>query len=133
MYPNNQSFMQGYPMYYGTNYWNNQNQQAPPAQQMIPVKTPKATLVASFDEVKSAPVSYDGCLDVFIDTQQDRIYTKQFTQDGKIDYKVFILTKDEPKEVNPESFASKADLEVLLGEIAELKATLNELKGGVSK
>lgn len=140
MYPNNNNYFgQGYMNYpyFNMNQSGQQGfQQGQQGQQVMPLnkpQMPKIAFVASFDEVKSAAVDYDGSLNVFVDTQQDRIYTKQFTNEGKVDYKVFILSKDEPREISPANFATKDDLEVLLSEVAELKDSLNRLEGGATK
>lgn len=140
MYPNNNNYFgQGYMNYpyFNMNPSGQQGfQQGQQGQQVMPLnkpQMPKIAFVASFDEVKSAAVDYDGSLNVFVDTQQDRIYTKQFTNEGKVDYKVFILSKDEPREISPANFATKDDLEVLLSEVAELKDSLNRLEGGATK
>ena len=136
MYPNNNYFGQGYMNYPYFNMNQSGQQGFQQGQQVMPPnkpQMPKTAFVASFDEVKSAAVDYDGSLNVFVDTQQDRIYTKQFTNERKVDSKVFILSKDEPREISPANFATKDDLEVLLSEVAELKDSLNRLEGGATK
>ena len=60
-----------------------------------PMQTPiqsekffKTLPVTRFDEAKAAMISFDGSLNIYVDTQHDRIYTKQLTNNGLAELKV---------------------------------------------
>lgn len=67
-------------------------QQSPGAlQQMI-----KGRPVSSYEEANASMIDMDGTLHVFTDVANGRIYTKQLSLDGKVEFKVYVL--EEPEE-----------------------------------
>lgn len=78
MYPNGNYFGQGYNMNYPYFNMNQSGQQGfQQGQQVMPPnkpQMPKTAFVASFDEVKSAAVDYDGSLNVCRYTAGQNLY-----------------------------------------------------------
>ena len=101
-----------------------------------PMQTPiqndkffKTLPVTSFDEAKAAMISFDGSLNIYVDTQHDRIYTKQLTNNGLAELKVYTLSKEnEPKE-NVVEYVTKGDYNALLERVNKLQEKLNTLGG----
>ena len=101
-----------------------------------PMQTPiqnekffKTLPVTSFDEAKAAMISFDGSLNIYVDTQHDRIYTKQLTNNGLAELKVYTLSKEsEPKESVVE-YVTKGDYNALLERVNKLQEKLNTLGG----
>ena len=101
-----------------------------------PMQTPiqndkffKTLPVTSFDEAKADMISFDGSLNIYVDTQHDRIYTKQLTNNGLAELKVYTLSKEsEPKE-NVVEYVTKGDYNALLERVNKLQEKLNTLGG----
>ena len=110
----------------------NQLQPQIPQPMQTPIQTEKffKTLpVTSFDEAKAAMISFDGSLNIYVDTQHDRIYTKQLTNNGLAELKVYTLSKEnEPKE-NVVEYVTKSDYNALLERVNKLQEKLNTLGG----
>ena len=110
----------------------NQLQPQIPQPMQTPIQTEKffKTLpVTSFDEAKAAMISFDGSLNIYVDTQHDRIYTKQLTNNGLAELKVYTLSKEnEPKE-NVVEYVTKGDYNALLERVNKLQEKLNTLGG----
>ena len=110
----------------------NQLQPQIPQPMQTPIQTEKffKTLpVTSFDEAKAAMISFDGSLNIYVDTQHDRIYTKQLTNNGLAELKVYTLSKEsEPKESVVE-YVTKGDYNALLERVNKLQEKLNTLGG----
>ena len=110
----------------------NQLQPQIPQPMQTPVQSEKffKTLpVTSFDEAKAAMISFDGSLNIYVDTQHDRIYTKQLTNNGLAELKVYTLSKEnEPKE-NVVEYVTKGDYNALLERVNKLQEKLNTLGG----
>ena len=110
----------------------NQLQPQIPQPMQTPIQTEKffKTLpVTSFDEAKAAMISFDGSLNIYVDTQHDRIYTKQLTNHGLAELKVYTLSKEsEPKE-NVVEYVTKGDYNALLERVNKLQEKLNTLGG----
>ena len=110
----------------------NQLQPQIPQPMQTPIQTEKffKTLpVTSFDEAKAAMISFDGSLNIYVDTQHDRIYTKQLTNNGLAELKVYTLSKEsEPKESVVE-YVTKGDYNALLEKVNKLQEKLNTLGG----
>ena len=110
----------------------NQLQPQIPQPMQTPIQTEKffKTLpVTSFDEAKAAMISFDGSLNIYVDTQHDRIYTKQLTNNGLAELKVYTLSKEnEPKE-NVVEYVTKGDYNALLEKVNKLQEKLNTLGG----
>ena len=101
-----------------------------------PMQTPiqnekffKTLPVTSLDEATAAMISSDGSLNIYVDTQHDRIYTKQLTNNGLAELKVYTLSKEnEPKE-NVVEYVTKGDYNALLERVNKLQEKLNTLGG----
>ena len=110
----------------------NQLQPQIPQPMQTPIQSEKffKTLpVTSFDEAKAAMISFDGSLNIYVDTQHDRIYTKQLTNNGLAELKVYTLSKEnEPKE-NVVEYVTKADYDKLLEKVNKLQERFNALGG----
>ena len=110
----------------------NQLQPQIPQPMQTPIQSEKffKTLpVTSFDEAKAAMISFDGSLNIYVDTQHDRIYTKQLTNNGLAELKVYTLSKEnEPKE-NVVEDVTKGDYNALLERVNKLQEKLNTLGG----
>lgn len=110
----------------------NQLQPQIPQPMQTPIQTEKffKTLpVTSFDEAKAAMISFDGSLNIYVDTQHDRIYTKQLTNNGLAELKVYTLSKEnEPKE-NVVEYVTKGDYNALLERVNKLQEKLNTIGG----
>ena len=110
----------------------NQLQPQVPQPMQTPIQNEKffKTLpVTSFDEAKAAMISFDGSLNIYVDTQHDRIYTKQLTNNGLAELKVYTLSKEsEPKE-NVVEYVTKGDYNALLERVNKLQEKLNTLGG----
>ena len=110
----------------------NQLQPQVPQPMQTPIQNDKffKTLpVTSFDEAKAAMISFDGSLNIYVDTQHDRIYTKQLTNNGLAELKVYTLSKEnEPKE-NVVEYVTKGDYNALLERVNKLQEKLNTLGG----
>ena len=110
----------------------NQLQPQIPQPMQTPIQSEKffKTLpVTSFDEAKAAMISFDGSLNIYVDTQHDRIYTKQLTNNGLAELKVYTLSKEnEPKE-NVVEYVTKGDYNALLERVNKLQEKLNTLGG----
>ena len=110
----------------------NQLQPQIPQPMQTPIQTEKffKTLpVTSFDEAKAAMISFDGSLNIYVDTQHDRIYTKQLTNNGLAELKVYTLSKEsEPKE-NVVEYVTKGDYNALLERVNKLQERFNALGG----
>ena len=110
----------------------NQLQPQIPQPMQTPIQSEKffKTLpVTSFDEAKAAMISFDGSLNIYVDTQHDRIYTKQLTNNGLAELKVYTLSKEnEPKE-NVIEYVTKGDYNALLERVNKLQEKLNTLGG----
>ena len=108
----------------------NQLQPQIPQPMQTPIQSEKffKTLpVTSFDEAKAAMISFDGSLNIYVDTQHDRIYTKQLTNNGLAELKVYTLSKEnEPKE-NVVEYVTKGDYNALLESVNKLQEKLNTL------
>ena len=106
-----------------------QNIQPPLQNSMQTDKFFKTLPVTSFDEAKAAMISFDGSLNIYVDTQHDRIYTKQLTNNGLAELKVYTLSKEnEPKE-NVVEYVTKGDYNALLERVNKLQEKLNTLGG----
>ena len=110
----------------------NQLQPQIPQPMQTPIQSEKffKTLpVTSFDEAKAAMISFDGSLNIYVDTQHDRIYTKQLTNNGLAELKVYTLSEEnEPKE-NVVEYVTKGDYNALLERVNKLQEKLNTLGG----
>lgn len=125
-----------FPMYpgYSQNYYN-----VPQTQQrlqelernmggQVPRPSFKAVPVSSFDEAKAAMVDFDGSLNLFVDIQNNQIYTKQLNLNGLAELKVYRLIEEAP--IQPQTqYVSKEDFDACLKEVIDLKNRLDSLGG----
>lgn len=110
----------------------NQLQPQIPQPMQTPIQTEKffKTLpVTSFDEAKAAMISFDGSLNIYVDTQHDRIYTKQLTNNGLAELKVYTLSKENGPKENVVEYVTKGDYNALLERVNKLQEKLNTLGG----
>lgn len=89
----------------------------------------KAVPVMSFDEAKAAMVAYDGSLNIFVDVQNNRIYTKQLNTDGLAEFKVYKLSQDEQANHPNPQYIERAEFDLVLEELESLRAKLETLGG----
>ena len=101
-----------------------------------PMQTPiqndkffKTLPVTSFDEAKAAMISFDGSLNIYVDTQHDRIYTKQLTNNGLAELKVYTLSKESELKEGVVEYVTKGDYNALLERVNKLQEKLNTLGG----
>lgn len=80
---------------YNNNYYQQQPQQYIPQRQI----GLKGRPVASIEEVKAAPIDFDGSITYFPDLTNNKIYTKQINMDGSMSLLTYTLieTPAEPK------------------------------------
>lgn len=110
----------------------NQLQPQIPQPMQTPIQTEKffKTLpVTSFDEAKAAMISFDGSLNIYVDTQHDRIYTKQLTNNGLAELKVYTLSKENEPSENIVEYVTKVDYDKLLEKVNKLQERFNALGG----
>lgn len=94
----------------------------------IPRPTFKAVPVTSFDEAKAAMVDFDGSLNLFVDIQNNQIYTKQLTLNGLAELKVYRLVEEAPNAPQVQ-YVSREDFETCMKEVTSLKNRLDSLEG----
>ena len=88
-----------------------QFQQPRPTQNFI-----KCRAVTSFDEAKASMVDLDGSINVFVDTGNKQIYTKQINLDGTATlntYKLMENTQPIPAEKPVENYVKQEELEAV--------------------
>lgn len=107
---------QGYQYYQPQNYQQNYQQNCRPVLKAMPV--------TSFDEAKAAMVDFDGSLNIFVDSQNNSIYTKQLNSNGTSDLKVYKLSSEPMPAVE---YVFRKDYDNLLNEVQLLKNKLDEL------
>ena len=110
----------------------NQLQPQIPQPMQTPIQTEKffKTLpVTSFDGAKAAMISFDGSLNIYVDTQHDRIYTKQLTNNGLAELKVYTLSKEDKPSENIVEYVTKVDYDKLLEKVNKLQERFNALGG----
>ena len=110
----------------------NQLQPQIPQPMQTPIQSEKffKTLpVTSFDEAKAAMISFDGSLNIYVDTQHDRIYTKQLTNNGLAELKVYTLSKESELKEGVVEYVTKGDYNALLERVNKLQEKLNTLGG----
>ena len=110
----------------------NQLQPQIPQPMQTPIQTEKffKTLpVTSFDEAKAAMISFDGSLNIYVDTQHDRIYTKQLTNNGLAELKVYTLSKEDKPSENIVEYVTKVDYDKLLEKVNKIQERFNALGG----
>ena len=101
-----------------------------------PMQTPiqnekffKTLPVTSFDEAKAAMISFDGSLNIYVDTQHGKIYTKQLTNNGLAELKVYTLSKEDKPSENIVEYVTKVDYDKLLEKVNKLQERFNALGG----
>ena len=78
----------------------------------------KGRPVTSIDEVRAAPIDFDGSIFYFPDMTNNRIYTKQINMDGTASFKLYEL-KAIPIEPTPNmsNFITREEFENALAQI----------------
>ena len=97
----------------------------------------KGRKVTSIEEVKSILIDFDGEINVFLDTANNKIYTKQINLDGTASINTYKID-DTPVDQNSNiqnnninnNFVEKQEFETLKQEIGRYKSVLDELLGG---
>lgn len=85
----------------------------------------KGRQVASFDEVKSIPIDFDGSVAYFPDLANKRIYTKQISMDGTPAYNVYELTDVPPMDSGSVNYVTREEFEATL---AQIKGLLGQMQ-----
>ena len=130
-----------YPMYYPQQGYAQQNYLSVPQMQQqrlqelergmngqVPRPSFKAVPVSSFDEAKAAMVDFDGSLNLFVDIQNNRIYTKQLNLNGLAELKIYQMVEEAPAP-QVTQYVPQADFEALMKEVTNLKERLDSLGG----
>lgn len=89
----------------------------------------KAVPVMSFDEAKAAMVAYDGSLNIFVDVQNNKIYTKQLNTDGLAEFKVYKLSQEEQATSSNAQYVERIEFDLVLEELEALRTKLETLGG----
>lgn len=89
----------------------------------------KAVPVMSFDEAKAAMVAYDGSLNIFVDVQNNKIYTKQLNTDGLAEFKVYKLSQEEQATSSNAQYVERVEFDLVLEELEALRTKLETLGG----
>lgn len=95
----------------------------------VPRPSFKAVPVTSFDEARAAMVDFDGSLNLFVDVQNNQIYTKQLNLNGLAELKVYRLVEETPNQSTQVAYVTKEDYDLLLEEVTNLKDRLDSLGG----
>lgn len=95
----------------------------------VPRPSFKAVPVTSFDEARAAMVDFDGSLNLFVDVQNNQIYTKQLNLNGLAELKVYRLVEGAPNQSTQVAYVTKEDYDILLKEVTDLKDRLDSLGG----
>ena len=95
----------------------------------VPRPSFKAVPVTSFDEARAAMVDFDGSLNLFVDIQNNQIYTKQLNLNGLAELKVYKLVDEAPNRPAQVAYVTKEDYDILLEEVTDLKDRLDSLGG----
>ena len=80
----------------------------------------KCVPVSSYDEAKNAVIDFDGSINVFVDVVNGKVYTKQITEAGLLQFRVY------------QEVLNKAPANPLEERVSMLEAQLNEIKGGLN-
>lgn len=99
----------------------------------------KGRKVTSIEEVKSILIDFDGEINIFLDTANNKIYTKQINLDGTASINTYKID-DTPMEDNSNiqkynnnsNFVEKSEFDSLKKEIQRYKSVLDDLLGGNS-
>lgn len=83
----------------------------------------KGRLVASIEEVKAAPIDFDGSIAYFPDLSNNKIYTKQFNPDGTVTLLMYEL-KEIPKE-EPKEYITRQEFEEVIKKLSNSKVASN--------
>lgn len=118
-------------------FMQNQQQQQQFTQQQQQQNVFKGRKVTSIEEVKSILIDFDGEINVFLDTANNKIYTKQINLDGTASINTYKID-DTPVDQNSNiqnnninnNFVEKQEFETLKQEIGRYKSVLDELLGG---
>lgn len=104
--------------YNNYNAYNNIPQFQQPTQQPTQLQNKFNVIpVASFQEVQSYPIGWDGTTSIFLDNANNRIYTKKLNYSGGVDINTYTLN-NEPTQV--QQYAT-------IEEVNQLKGIINDL------
>ena len=81
----------------------------------------KGRPVTSIEEVRAAPIDFDGSIFYFPDMTNNRIYTKQINMDGTASFKVYEF-KPMPIEPAPnmQNFITREEFESVVSQLRQL-------------
>lgn len=115
----------------------------PPVQQQQPTAQPvNAMVVTSIDEAKAQPADLTGAKQIFIDTSNGKMYTKQFNvQTGGSDFAIYEKEKQpdqetmaaqqepQPEEAQPQNnYATKDDLQEFNCKMSSIEDMIKKLE-----
>lgn len=94
-------------------------------QQQARVPYPDPTLlkgrpVTSIEEVRAAPIDFDGSIFYFPDLINNRIYTKQIAMDGTAQFKVYELKAmpiEQPTMPNMSNYITREEFEQVIAQL----------------
>lgn len=109
-------------MYPNYNMYQTQQQVRVPYQDSTMLK---GRPVSSIEEVKAAPIDFDGSIFYFPDMTNNRIYTKQILMDGTASFKLYEL-KAIPIETAAPNLANFVTREEFEQAITQLKQVLSQ-------
>ena len=85
----------------------------------------KGRFVTSIEEVRAAPIDFDGSIFYFPDLTNNRIYTKQIMMDGTASFKVYELKATPIESQTMPNLTNYITREEFEQAIAQLKTILN--------
>lgn len=107
----------------------NSYQSQPQPQQQLQQAAVKVRAVTSLEEARSAMIEFDGCLNIFTDIANGKIYTKQINLDGNAVLNVYKLDKT-PTNTGKENIVTRSEFEELKTQVEKYGNILSELEGG---
>lgn len=121
-------------MNYPNNYYAQNNPYLAMGQGMMNNQTTANTLkgrpVCSLEEVKAAPIDFDGSLHIFPDISNNKIYTKQLGMDGIVKLNVYDLSQipSSSSNINLENYVTKEELMTVVNQIKEAITQVSDTK-----
>lgn len=121
-------------MSYPNNYYMQNNPYMMMGQGMMNNQTTNNVLkgrpVCSLEEVKAAPIDFDGSLNIFPDISNNKIYTKQLGADGIVKLNVYDLSQIPATQpaINLDNYVTKEELTAVITQIKEAMAQTQETK-----
>lgn len=79
----------------------------------------KGRVVSSYEEVKAAPIDFDGSITYFPDISNHKIYTKQFNMDGTCTTCMY-SQEDLPQDTNSNNYITRTEFEEVINRLEKL-------------